>query len=232
MEHRTALVTGIAQGIGKAIGECLTSAGYRVVGVDIAEGSPPGTIHCDLSSWSACVDLVQSIPFVDVLVNNAAILIEKSPEEITEDDFTAMVAVNLKAPFVLTRECSTGMRERRRGRVINIASVSARTGGFAATGPYAASKAGLIALTKYFARLYAAFGITVNAIAPGAIDAPMAQAQRLRNPRLDQEIQNLVPAGRWGRPDEVARLVEFLASDQAAFITGTTIDINGGWVMV
>jgi NAD(P)-dependent dehydrogenase (short-subunit alcohol dehydrogenase family) len=232
MEQRTALVTGSARGIGLAIGERLTSVGYRVIGVDVADGSPPGTIRCDLSSWQACVALVQSIPPVDVLVNNAAILIEKGPEEITEDDFAAMVAVNLRAPFLLTRECGRAMQDRGAGRVINISSVSARTGGFAATGTYAATKAGLIALTKYFARLYAASGITVNAVAPGAIDAPMAHSQRLLKPNLDEEVRALVPTGRWGRPEEVARLVEFLASDEAAFVTGTTIDINGGWVMV
>ena len=232
MAHKTALVTGVAQGIGKAIGERLTSVGYQVMGVDVAESSPPGTIRCDLSSWSACVALIESLPPVDVLVNNAAILIEKSPEEITEDDFNAMVAVNLRAPFLLTRGCARGMQERHEGRVINISSVSARTGGFAATGTYAATKAGLIAQTKYFAKLYATSGITVNAVAPGAIDAPMAQAQRLRNPRLDEEVLDIVPIRRWGQPDEVARLVEYLASDHAAFITGVTIDINGGWVMV
>ncbi len=174
----------------------------------------------------------RSLPPIDVLVNNAAILIEKSPEEISEDDFSAMVAVNLRAPFLLTRECSVGMRERGWGRVINLSSVSARTGGLDATGTYAATKAGLLALTKYFAKLYAASGVTVNAVAPGAIDAPMAQAQRLRNPRFDDVVRGLVPTGRWGRPDEVARLVGFLASDEAGFITGATIDINGGWVMV
>jgi len=232
METRTALVTGSARGIGQAIANRLAAAGYSVIGVDVAADAPADTIYCDLSDWNAAAELTTRVPPIDVLVNNAALLIEKAPAEITESDFQTMVAVNLRAPFLLTRACVTGMQERHHGRVINISSVSARTGGFTATGTYAATKAGLIAFTKYFARLYAADGITVNAIAPGAIDAPMAQAQVRRLPQLADEIPKLVPAGRWGQPDEVAKLVEFLASDAAAFITGATIDINGGWVMV
>ena len=231
MEPRTALVTGSARGIGQAIAERLTSLGYSVIGVDVASDAPPGTLRYDLSSWDACHELVTSTPDIDVLVNNAAVLIEKSPADITEDDFQTMLSLNLRAPFLLTREYIRAMQQKRRGRVINVSSVSARTGGFAATGVYAASKAGLIALTKYFARLYAPDGITVNAVAPGAIDAPMAQAQLRREPRLVDEIPKLVPARRWGRPDEVANLVAFLASDEAAFINGVTVDINGGWVM-
>jgi NAD(P)-dependent dehydrogenase (short-subunit alcohol dehydrogenase family) len=231
MEPRTALVTGSGRGIGLAIAERLTAVGYSVIGVDVAPDSPAGTLRYDLSSWDACHELVAAISDVDVLVNNAAVLIEKTADDITEDDFQTMIGVNLRAPFVLTREYARSMAGKGRGRVINISSVSARTGGFAATGVYAASKAGLIALTKYFARLHAPDGVTVNAIAPGAIDAPMAQAQVERDPRLVDEIPKLVPAGRWGRPDEVANVVAFLAGDDAAFINGVTVDINGGWVM-
>jgi 3-oxoacyl-[acyl-carrier protein] reductase len=231
MEPRTALVTGSGRGIGLAIAESLTANGYSVIGVDVAPDASAGTLRYDLSSWDACHELIAATPHVDVLVNNAAVLIEKSPDEITEDDFQTMLAVNLRAPFILTRAYTRTMKERGRGRVINISSVSARTGGFAATGVYAASKAGLIALTKYFARLHAPDGITVNAVAPGAIDAPMAQAQVQRDPRLVDEIPKLVPARRWGRPEEVANIVAFLAGDEAAFINGVTVDINGGWVM-
>src|SRR5207253_3178985 len=99
MEAKTALVTGSARGIGQAIADRLTAAGYSVVGVDVAPDAPPGTIRCDLSSWTACCELVGSLPPVDVLVNNAAILIEKGPADITEADFQTMVAVNLRAPF-------------------------------------------------------------------------------------------------------------------------------------
>ncbi len=228
---RTALVTGSARGMGRAIAERLAETGYDVVGVDIARDSPAGTIRCDLSSWKTCAELIGSLPKVDVLVNNAAVFVERSPEAITEEDFELMVAVNLRAPFVLTRESSKAMRERGWGRIINISSISARTGGLSGTGTYAATKAGLIALTKYFARLYASSGVTVNAVAPGAIEAPMALAQRARNPHLEAEIRALVPMGRWGEAEEVARLVEFLAGEGAGFITGATIDINGGWVM-
>jgi len=231
VDSRTALVTGSARGIGRAIADRLASAGYSVIGVDIAADAPPETLRYDLTSWNACHELISAVPAIDVLVNNAAVLIEKSPIDITETDFHTMLALNLRAPFLLTRGYIPAMQRRHRGRVINVSSVSARTGGFAATGVYAASKAGLIALTKYFARLAAQDGITVNAVAPGAIDAPMAQAQVQREPRLIDEIPKLVPARRWGQPDEVANLVAFLASDEAAFINGVTVDINGGWVM-
>ena len=166
MEPRTALVTGSARGIGQAIAERLAALGYSVIGVDVASDAPSGTLRYDLSSWDACQELVASTPDIDVLVNNAAILIEKTPDEITENDFQTMLSVNLRAPFLLTREYIRTMQQNGHGRVINVSSVSARTGGFAATGVYAASKAGLIALTKYFARLYAPDGITVNAVAP------------------------------------------------------------------
>src|SRR5690242_19068438 len=146
MESRTALVTGSGRGIGLAITERLTALGYSVIGVDVAPDPPTGTLRYDLSSWDACHELVTAAPDVDLLVNNAAVLIEKCPDDITEDDFETLLAVNLRAPFLLTRAYARTMAGKGRGRVINISSVSARTGGFAATGVYAASKAGLIAL--------------------------------------------------------------------------------------
>jgi NAD(P)-dependent dehydrogenase (short-subunit alcohol dehydrogenase family) len=231
MMRRRALVTGSARGIGAAIAARLQAVGCDVIGVDVAESAPTGTWRIDLASWDGCIELARAADPVDILVNNAAILIEKATEDVTREDFERMTAVNLRAPFLLSRELGRGMQTRRFGRIINISSVGARTGGLSASAVYASTKAGLLSLTKHFARTYAPCGITVNAVAPGAIDTPMSQGQRARDPDLEARLIRAVPVGRWGTPDEVAAVVEFLASEPATFITGATIDVNGGWVM-
>ncbi len=231
-EQRIALVTGSARGIGNAIAVELAAAGHRVIGVDVLEhsGMPFAATHkVDLADPAACERLIRGVGHVDVLVNNAAVLIRKPIPEYTLADFDTMIAVNLRAPFLLSRAVVGDMAKRRWGRIINIASVGGRTGGLSLSAVYAATKGGLIALTKGFARDYGSSGVNVNAIAPGGIEAPMAADQDAAE---REKFLSQIPLHRYAAPSEVGSVVAFLASDAASFVNGATIHVDGGWVMV
>lgn len=230
-DARIAVVTGSARGIGRAIAEELAKTGHAVVGVDILEhGGPPfaATHKADLADTNVCKQLIGRIGRVDVLVNCAALLIRRSIPDYTVEDFDRMNAINLRAPFLLSQAVVAGMGSRRWGRIINIASVGGRTGGMQQSAIYAATKGGLIALTKGFARDCGAAGINVNAIAPGGIESPMAAGSSEDRERFMSQI----PLHRYAAPSEVGTVVAFLASDGASFINGATIHVDGGWVMV
>lgn len=233
-DARVALVTGSARGIGRAIAEALARSGHRVVGADVI-AQEPGVLdrvaQVDLADPGACRELIADVGRIDVLVNNAAILIEKPIEAVELRDFDLTVAVNLRAVFLLSQTSVVGMSERGWGRIINISSIGARTGGLSQSAVYAATKAGVIALTKNFARNYGPRGITANAVAPGAVDAPMARLQQLQTPGMWERITQEVALRRFAHPSEVAAVVDFLAGDAASFVTGATIDVNGGWLM-
>ena len=234
---QTAIVTGAARGIGEAIARRLHADGYRVVLADIADAAPIAADLGDrarayeldvreLDSWERLLTALDGDVYA--LVNNAARTEFRSFWEIDVDEWDDVLATNLRGPYLGCRVVGETLRERGGGRIVNLASDAA----FAASGGsgvhYAASKAGVVALTRRAATELAPHGVTVNAVAPAAIDGPLARSV-LRD-RLDETLTD-IPVGRLGRPEEVAALVSFLLSDDAAYVTGATLDVNGGVVM-
>jgi acetoacetyl-CoA reductase len=234
---RTALVTGGTAGIGAATAEALQAAGLRVAANyggnrQLAEAFTARTgipaFQWNVAELAACeagVARVQAaLGPIDVLVNNAGITRDAVLHKMTAEQWKEVLDVNLGGCFNMCRAVIEGMRERRFGRVINMSSVNGLAGQAGQTN-YAASKAGLIGFTKALALEGASRNITVNAIAPGYTDTAMVSAVR---PEVLAQILKSVPAGRLASPAEVARCVVFLAADEAGFITGITLSINGG----
>jgi len=230
-QRRTAVVTGSAGGIGREIALALQAAGLDVVGVDRVaqtDGVLGRSLTVDLADAAACEAVVADVGRVDVLVNNASVLVDRRLDAMSLADFDLLFQVNLRAPVLLTRAVLTGMSERGWGRIINLSSVGARTGGMSQSAVYNMTKAGIGSFTRFVARHYAAHGITSNAVAPGGVETGMTA-------HLDDDMRaaivRQIPVGRMAAPREVASAVVFLASDGAAFVNGVTLDVNGGWVM-
>ncbi|MEJ0078981.1 MAG: beta-ketoacyl-ACP reductase [Alphaproteobacteria bacterium] len=238
---RVAVVTGGTRGIGAAISKALKAAGYKVAasyaGNDEAAnkfkaetGIP--VYKWDVSNYDACVEGLKKVEAdlgpVEVLVNNAGITKDAPFHRMTPDQWYAVINTNLNSLFNMTRPLWDGMRSRKFGRVINISSINGQKGQFGQAN-YSASKAGDIGFTKALALEGARAGITVNAICPGYIATEMVMA--VPKDVLEKNILPQIPAGRLGEPEEIARCVVFLASDDAGFITGSTISANGGQVM-
>lgn len=240
----TALVTGAAQGIGSAIAESMLESGRNVVLVDrdgdgaeaaAARLDPGGertrAIAVDLrdaeATAAAFAEATAAWDGVDVLVNNAAILGNTNLWEMTVEEWDSVLDTNLRATFLLSRAAGEGMRERGAGRIVNLASLAGQTARPSGTA-YAASKAGIVALTRSFALALAPHGVTVNAIAPGMTDTPMIQGV---SDETREALLAGVPIGRLVAPSELASLVRYLASAEAASITGATYDVNGGALM-
>lgn len=229
---RKAIVTGGTRGIGHAIVLALKNMGCSVaatyVGNDEAaakfkEETGVNVYKWDVGDYEACKAGVAEIEAAqgstDILVNNAGITRPQPLEQIREEDWDELIAVNLKSAFLATQRVLPGMRARRWGRIINVSSVAAQTGGV--VGPhYAASKAGMQGLTHFYAALLACEGITVNSIAPALVATEMVTS----NPRARKD---LIPAGRFGRVEEVAEVAVMLAAN--GYITGQTFNVNGGW---
>jgi NAD(P)-dependent dehydrogenase (short-subunit alcohol dehydrogenase family) len=251
LEGKVAIVTGAAQGNGFAIAERLASHGCAVATIDInAEGIGSAAARigknarpfvADCSSVAAIRAVVQDVRAafgrIDVLVNNAGILRIASFPDIGEADFDATVNLNLKGAFYFAQEVQSDLPKD--GRIVNIASV-AGVDGRTLSAPYAATKAGVITITKTLARALAPRGITVNAIAPGLIDTPFNQIldRKIGVEKLGLKPGEMlarraaeIPLGRIGKPEEVAGVVAFLVSPDAAYITGETIILAGGWVI-
>jgi len=235
---RVAVVTGGTRGIGAAISKALKQAGYKVAatyaGNDAAAekfksetGIP--VYKWDVSSSEACADGLKKVESelgpVDVLVNNAGITRDGAFHKMTSDAWNAVVNTNLGSLFNMTRPVIDGMRSRKFGRVINISSINGQKGQFGQVN-YSAAKAGDIGFTKALALETAKAGITVNVICPGYINTEMVQA--VPKDVLEKSILPLIPVGRLGEPEEIARAVLFLAADEAGFITGSTLSVNGG----
>jgi 3-oxoacyl-[acyl-carrier protein] reductase len=238
---RTALVTGSTRGIGRAIAETLAGAGARVavVGRDqsraaevaSAVGGGAEGFACDVSDPASVVALVEGVERsfgqVDILVNNAGLTRDNILFRIKDDDWDAVIDANLRGAFVAIRAASRGMIKRRWGRIVNIASVVGLTGNKGQAN-YAASKAGLIGLTKSVAKELGSRNILVNAIAPGYIETDMTAAM---TPEARTALSGMIPLERLGKPADVAAAVAFLASEHASYITGQVLVVDGGMVM-
>jgi 3-oxoacyl-[acyl-carrier protein] reductase len=237
-----ALVTGASGGIGWAIAEALHAQGSAVaISGTRAErlnelaaklGSRVFVLPCDLRDRAAVAKLGEeaekALGQVDILVNNAGITHDNLFMRMKDEEWDDVIAVNLTSVFVLTRGILRGMMRRRAGRIVNIASISGVLGN-PGQGNYAASKAGLVGMTKSLAREVSSRGITANCIAPGFISTPMTNAL---TPKQVEAIAAAIPAAKFGKPEDVAAVVVFLASDEAGYVTGETVHVNGGMVMV
>jgi len=231
MAQRRALVTGSARGIGRAIAEALASSGHEVVGLDVlAQDAGPctATVEADLADPAVPARIIDDHGPFDVLVCNAALFIHQPLAEVSLEDFDRQVAVNFRSTFLLCQAAVPLMAERGWGRLVNMSSIGARTGGVSQSAVYNATKAAIISLTKNFARNYGASGVTANAVAPGAVDTFMTShvIPEYRDAYIAQ-----IPVGRYSQPDEIASVVGFLVTDGAAYINGAVIDVNGGWLM-
>jgi len=239
---RVAVVTGGTRGIGEAISKALKAAGYNVAanyaGNDEAAakfkadtGIP--VYKWDVSSYESCVEGLKKVEAdlgpVDVLVNNAGIARDTMFHRMKPEQWSAVISTNLNSLFNMCRPVIEGMRERKFGRIINISSINGQKGQIGQTN-YSAAKAGELGFTKALALESARAGITVNAICPGYIATEMVKA--VPKDVMEKNILPQIPVGRLGEPEEVARCVVFLATDDASFITGSTLTANGGQVMV
>jgi 3-oxoacyl-[acyl-carrier protein] reductase len=241
---QAAFVTGAAQGLGLAIARGLAAAGARVALADVDAGVAAAAAALRRDGHVALefvLDVRNEAVFgagfehavaefggVDVMVNNAALTSSASLWELTAADWDEVLAVNLRGCFFGCRIAGRHMRGRGRGRIVNLSSIAAQQPSVASGIDYAASKAGILALTRAFALELAPCGVTVNALAPSAFDGPALD--RLDAPRREQ-LARSIPLGRFGNPDDVAAAVVYLASDAASFITGATLDLNGGRLM-
>ncbi len=234
---RVAIVTGGTRGIGAAICKALKDMGYEVAanyGGDDAKArsftaeNAIAAYKWDVGDHQACLDgcarVASEIGPVDVLVNNAGITRDAVLHKMSFDDWNEVMRINLGGCFNMAKACFPGMRERGWGRIVNIGSINGQAGQYGQVN-YAAAKSGIHGFTKALAQEGAKFGVTVNAIAPGYIDTDMVAA--VPAPVLEKIVAK-IPAGRLGAAEEIARGVAFLASDNAAFITGSTLSINGG----
>jgi len=238
---RVAVVTGGTRGIGAAISKALKGAGYAVAAnfggneeaaqkFKVETGIP--VYKWDVSSYDACAAGLKQIESelgpIEVLVNNAGITRDAMFHRMKPEQWTAVINTNLNSLFNMCRPVIEGMRERKWGRIINISSINGQKGQMGQSN-YSAAKAGEIGFTKALAQEAARSGVTVNAICPGYINTEMVQA--VPKDVLEKSIIPQIPIGRLGEPEEIARCVVFLASDEAGLITGSTLSANGGQFM-
>jgi len=239
---KTALVTGATGGIGEAIaralhfqGAIVAISGTRQERLDALAADLGSRVHalpCNLADKDAVEKLVPdaeaAMAHIDIVVNNAGTTRDNIFVRLKDEDWDTVIAVNLTAAFRIARAAARGMMRRRTGRIIGITSVVGVTGN-AGQGNYAAAKAGMIGMSKALAQEVASRGMTVNCIAPGFIETAMTEALSEKQREL---LLSRVPAGRLGKPSDVAALAGYLASDEAAYVTGQTFHVNGGMVMV
>lgn len=245
MSEKIAVVTGGSRGIGAAIAKKLASRGMTVIinycgsedralavkSAIEAAGGQAEAWRCDVSDCGQCEAFVKAVMEkygrIDVLVNNAGITRDDLMMRMSDEDFSRVIDTNLKGTFYMMRFASRHMLKAKKGRIINMASVVGLMGN-AGQVNYAASKAGVIGATKSAAKELASRGITVNAIAPGFIDTEMTGAL---SEKVQEQILTQIPLGSFGKPEDIANCAAFLASDEAAYITGQVIQVDGGMCM-
>lgn len=244
LEGRTAIVTGAAQGIGRSIAEVLAAAGADIAVADLDPGRAQETasaiqklgrraltVKVNVADWDDAKAMTDQVlkewGKVDILVNNAGITRDGLLLRMKEEDWNLVLQVNLTGTFHCTKAVMQSMAKQRYGRIVNIASIVGVMGN-AGQANYAASKAAVIGFTKTIAREYASRQVTVNAVAPGFIDTAMTQALPAE---VKETLQKQIPLGRLGQATDVAAAVRFLVSDEASYITGQVIHVNGGMLM-
>lgn len=246
LEGKTALITGGSRGIGRAIAETLAARGADIVIADIQEQLAQATAQ-DIATSSGRRTLALTVDVanhmnaksmiekalaefghIDILVNNAGITRDNLIMRMDEAEWDLVININLKGAFNCSKAVIRSMMKQRYGRIINISSVSGLAGQVGQTN-YSASKAGLIGFTKALAREVASRNITVNAVAPGFI--PTTLTKDLPE-ELKDSMMKLIPLGRWGKPEEIANAVAFFASDEAGYITGQVLSVDGGMMMM
>ena len=245
LENKVALVTGAARGIGKAIAKALAAEGAVVIvnyngsaqraGETVKEIEEAGgkalAIRCNVADFTACKDMIDGIikeqGRLDILVNNAGITRAGLLMKMSEEDFDSVMDTNLKGAFNCIRHAARQMIKQKSGRIISISSVSGVLGN-AGQANYSASKAGIIGLTKATAREVASRGITVNAIAPGFITTDMTE---VLSEAVKTSVTETIPMKKFGKPEDIAQTALFLASEEAAYITGQVICVDGGMAM-
>ncbi|MDG6097450.1 SDR family oxidoreductase [Alteromonas sp. ZYF713] len=245
--QKIALITGAAQGLGEIISAELFSAGYRVVMTDAnlagveaaasklcADSGKVMALQLDVLDKQQFVSVQAQVASawgpVDVLVNNAAMTPTTGLFDISPEEFSQVVDINLRGTFLACQVFGEQMMQRGTGRIINLASLAGQMGGVAAGAHYASSKAGIVTLTKIFARTMAGKGVTVNAIAPGPVDLATVR-EKVPADKLEHIIQNVIPVQALSDPAFIGQMVLMLASEGAATVTGATWDINGGMFM-
>jgi NAD(P)-dependent dehydrogenase (short-subunit alcohol dehydrogenase family) len=244
LEGRVAIVTGAASGIGKSAAEIMAAAGAKVTAVDVnAEGVKEtaagfaGSGHTaeaiDLGDLSACDALIQRTAKregrLDILLNVAAVLRRIDVEEVDEAEWDRLMNVNLRSQYFLCRAAGEAMKPRKWGRIVNVSSGAGLVGGFVGATAYAITKAGIMTMTKSFAKDLGPHGITVNTLSPGSIDTPMQRTGM--TPTTLEAARSRIPLGRMGLAAECARGAVFLASDLASYVTGHILAVDGGFLM-
>jgi len=248
LKNKVAIITGARRGMGRAHALALAKAGAKVVVADISiedcakvveeiknQGGEATAVKCDVTQKREIEEMVQlavkKYGGLDILVNNAGIVEFKPFLDLTESDWDRTININLKGYFLCSQTAAKVMAEQKSGVIVNIASVGmGQVGkGFPYIVHYCASKGGIVAMTEALAVELAPYNIRVNAVAPGAIDTPMAESTKT-DPKVLEGTLSQIPMHRMGKPEEVANLVLFLASDESSYMTGSTVVIDGGWV--
>ncbi|MEK7078264.1 MAG: SDR family NAD(P)-dependent oxidoreductase [Patescibacteria group bacterium] len=249
LKNKIALVTGARRGMGKADSLALAHQGAKVVVTDIDQsecqlvvdeiiknGGEAVAFKMDVSNKAEVNQVfdatIKQFGRLDILVNNAGIYSPKPALELSEDEWDKTININLKGQFLCAQRAANEMAKNKWGRIINIASIASGQVGVGIAGGvhYTATKGGIIGMSETMAVEWAPLGITVNVVGPGAIDTPMSRNSRMSKEVMDQFLAQNVPLKRIGRPEEVAAVVVFLASEEASYITGATFFVDGGWL--